>query len=335
MRYKNIFIVAVIVLVVASAGFLLAKNNGIEIGRGNMTELEGMSWSSSDLSGEKCEKAKTRPVAVMISGDVETRPLSGIGEADLVFEMPVMDNGVTRLMAVFQCRQPSEIGSVRSARTDFIPWVQGLGAVYAHWGGERDALKKLNSGIVDNIDAMKYDGIYYYRKTKQRPPHNGFTSFDLVNQANIKLGYNLEKSIVAYQHEESEKRKAKSEKQDLEIAEPPSIYEGDFAVQWKYQPASNTYRRWRGGKEEIDLNTSKQVETSNVVLLKTTWSPVSKDYINVKTIGSGEAVIYKNGEAVNGSWEKRGAADRLTFYDSTGQEIKFVVGKIWIETLIK
>lgn len=333
---------AVVILTVAGAGFLLVQKKGIEIDRRNITELEGMSWPSSDLSGEKCEKAKTRPVAVMMSGDMETRPLSGIGEADLVFEMPVVDNGVTRLMAVFQCHQPTEIGSVRSARTDFIPWVQGLGAIYAHWGGESDALKKLNSGIVDNIDAMKYEGIYYYRKAKLRPPHNGFTGFSLIDQANVKLGYNLEKSVVAYQHEQPTTNNPEPRQvgygagqQPTTQIEPPQIYEGNFAVQWKYQPAGHSYLRWRGEKAEIDLNTSKQVEASNIVLLKTTWSPVSKDYINVKTIGSGEATVYKNGGTISGTWEKRGATDRLVFYDSAGQEIKFAVGKIWIETLIK
>lgn len=326
-KTKIIFTTVVVVLVI-SAGFGLAKKNGLEIGRGSI-ELEGMNLPQSDLSGEKCENAKSRPVAVMLSSDPEARPLSGLGEADLVFEMPVTDGGVTRMMAVFQCNHPQEIGSIRSARSDFIPWAQGLGAVYAHWGGEHNALENLNAGIANNIDGLKYEGIYYFRKNTARPPHNGFTSFDLINQANAKLGYSLKKSTVTYQHD-------KGDASSLETSVDPSmIYEGNFAVQWKYHPATNTYLRWRGGKMEIDHNTSKQVEVSNVVLLKTAWSPISKDYINVKTVGTGEAVIYKNGEMINGSWEKKLATDRLVFYDQNHQEIKFTTGKIWIETLVK
>ena len=320
-RKIKIFIIAMSALVLSAAGLVFGTRDNVEIGG----ELAGMSWPESDLSGEKCQNSKTRPVAIMLSSDPETRPLSGIGEADLIFEMPVTDSGVTRMMAVFQCDLPSEIGSIRSAREDFIPWVQGLRAVYAHWGGERNALSQLNGGIVDNVDALKYEGTYYYRKNTAHPPHNGFTSSELLAQANSKLGYNLEKSATSYKHE-----KGKSSG----MTEPPSLYEGNFSVQWRYQPESNTYRRWRGGKEEIDRNTSKQVEASNVVLLRTTWSPISKDYINVKTVGSGEAVIYKNGEIINGTWEKRGLTDRLVFYDQNHQEIKFTVGAIWIETLI-
>ncbi len=117
--------------------------------------------------------------------------------------------------------------------------------------------------------------------------------------------------------------------------EPPSIYEGNFMIQWKYQPASNTYQRWRGGLEEIDRNNSKPVKVGNVVFLKTSWSPISKDYINVKTVGSGEVVVYQNGRAVSGTWEKRRTTDRLVFYDQNHREIKFTIGPIWIETLIK
>src|SRR3989344_2427674 len=126
MNHKSkIFIVVMVALVLSATVIVFGTRNNIEIGG----ELSGMSLPESDLSGERCQNAKRRPIAVMLSSDPETRPLSGIGAADLVFEMPVTDGGVTRMMTVFQCEQPKEIGSIRSARSDFIPWVHGLGAV--------------------------------------------------------------------------------------------------------------------------------------------------------------------------------------------------------------
>ena len=65
--------------------------------------------------------------------DPEARPLSGIGQADVIIEMPVTPNSVTRFMAVYQCQTPKEIGSVRSAREDFIPLAAGFNTIYAHW----------------------------------------------------------------------------------------------------------------------------------------------------------------------------------------------------------
>ena len=69
----------------------------------------------------------------MMASDSEALPF-GIGQADMVFEMPVTESGVTRMMAVFQCTHPSEFGSIRSARED-LPYVLGLDVIYMHWEG--------------------------------------------------------------------------------------------------------------------------------------------------------------------------------------------------------
>ena len=86
----------------------------------------------SSIAGLNCETAQRRPVAVMLASDPEARPLSGIGQADVVVEMPVTPNGVTRYMAIYQCQTPKEIGSVRSAREDFVPLAAGFSIIYAH-----------------------------------------------------------------------------------------------------------------------------------------------------------------------------------------------------------
>lgn len=324
---KKYFLMGGALVVAAGMGwFLFVGSNEVSIEKGQV-DLARMSLPPSDLSGERCEHAKIRPVAVMMAGDSETRPLSGIAEADLVWEMPVTDGGVTRMMAVFQCQEPTEIGSVRSSRLDFIPLAQGLGAVYAHWGGEKEALKQLNRGIIANLDGLRYDGqdTVYYRKKGLKPPHNGFTSYNRLEEEVVKKGLNLPGSTVIYPHEEGK---------SLGRQSPPEIYAKEFAVSWKYQAETNNYRRWRGGELEMDLNLNRPVEAKNVVIIKTTWSPIDKDYIRVKTIGFGETVIYKNGQAINGTWEKKGAKEKLFFFDENKQEIKFVPGPIWIEITI-
>ncbi|HEY4484189.1 MAG TPA: DUF3048 domain-containing protein [Candidatus Paceibacterota bacterium] len=320
----KIITIGFLIIAAVAGWFLFFSDNKIEVKRGEAI-LEGMNFPESDLAGIKCEKAKNRPLAVMLSSDPETRPLSGIGEAELVFEMPVTDGGVTRMMAVFQCNWPKEIGSIRSSRSDFIPLVQGLGAIYAHWGGEKEALSELNSGAVDNIDAMKYDGTIFYRKKEAKPPHNGFTSAELLNKAIAELGYGLGKSLSSYPHQNSK---------SSGNVQPPKIYKNEFQISWEYNSNNNTYRRKRGGKDETDKNTSQQVETENIVIMKTTWSPISKDYIRVKTVGSGEAIFYQNGQETKGSWKKGSVKEKLYFYDDTGKEIKFTPGTTWVEITI-
>src|SRR3989344_32947 len=166
-----------------------------------LNPLKDTSGPKSSIAGLECANAGRRPVAVMIAGDPETRPLSGLGQADMVFEMPVTPNGITRFMAVFQCEEPKEIGSIRSAREDFIPLAASLGAILAHWGGEKEALGKLDSGIINNIDAMKYEGTVFYRKNSRPRPHNGFTDTKLLLEKANALGYGLLNDFEGYLHE--------------------------------------------------------------------------------------------------------------------------------------
>lgn len=285
----------------------------------------------SPISGIICENAARRPISIMMAADPETRPLSGINEADMVFEMPVTPNGITRFMAVFQCNEPAEIGSIRSARNDFIPLAYGLGSVYAHWGGEKETLEKLENHIMDNINAMKYEGTVFYRKKGVPMPHNGFTDIGKIIDQAGKLGYSLENTFSGYLHEAKELKKNLSNLADEINIEYPRPYD----VRWDYDEQKDEYRRYRGRQPEMDRNTNEQVSARVIAVIKTTSKYLSKDYISVATEGNGEAVIYQGGVSFSARWQKDPSApdSKLYFYDNEGDEIKFLPGKIWVEVV--
>lgn len=282
----------------------------------------------SSISGIPCENYNRRPLAVMLSSDSETRPLSGISMADIVFEMPVTPGGVTRTMALYQCEEPEEIGSIRSAREDFIPLAAGLDSILVHWGGEKEALKKLNNRIIDNIDAMVYEKSYFLRKKSIPQPHNGFTDLKRLMQGVNDLKYAADHRFTGYLHSDK--------------AIPKNIvnffdnifidYPHPFNVRWDYDKKSSTYKRSRGEKPEIDRNNGKQVVTSVIAVIRTGSKPLSKDYLSVTVTGGGSAAIFQNGTKINGTWQRgAGLADKLFFYDNEGKEIEFTPGKIWVE----
>ncbi|MBI2062404.1 MAG: DUF3048 domain-containing protein [Candidatus Yanofskybacteria bacterium] len=297
-------------------------NNGI-----NITNKDDMPKSS--ITGLDCSNADVRPVAVMLASDPEARPLSGISQADMVFEMPVDPTGITRYMAIFQCEKPKEIGSVRSARNDFIPLAAGMGTIYAHWGGEHGALVKLDNRIVDNVDAMKYEGEVFYRKAGIRPPHNGFTNMDLLTKKAQDLGYDFKNNFSGYPHQEKEPKKNLSNLTDrVNINYPKS-----HAVYWAYDSEANLYSRFRNDGAEIDKNNGQTVKAGVVIVMNTASKFLKEQYISVDVTGSGAANIYQNGMVVNGRWDKNPAQpdSKLYFYDSSGKEIQFAPGKIWVE----
>jgi len=53
------------------------------------------------------------------------------------------------------------------------------------------------------------------------------------------------------------------------------------------------------------------------------------------TIGTGNALVFQNGQVIKATWSKSSRTDRTIFLDPSKKEIEFARGKIWIEALPK
>lgn len=322
----DIFVIAVVVGAGALGVWLLSwLLGGASIVVTN-NPAPGTSGVASALSGLPCETASRRPVAVMLASDPEARPLSGLGLADMVFEMPVTPNGITRMMALYQCRLPDEIGSVRSARSDFIPLAQGADAILVHWGGEKEALDKLNGGIMDNVDGMKYEGTTFYRKDGVPAPHDGFTTFELIDKRSVLLDYRATTSLDGYTRVTTQPgRNIGSLSGTAGIDWPQGM-----DVEFTYDAATNTYARSRGGTPEVDVLTGEQVRASVVVIVQTEITSVRDQYLGIRTVGEGVATIWQNGQRSSALWKKENATAMLQLTDSRGNQIPLERGTIWV-----
>lgn len=110
----------------------------------------------------------------------------------------------------------------------------------------------------------------------------------------------------------------------------------DYDVAWKYDAATNSYKRSNGGKPAIDWEFDKpQLTAKNVVIMfAKEKGPVDKElHMYYEVIGKGNAMIFQNGEVIEGTWSKASQLDREVFYDKNGKEINFVRGQIWIEII--
>ena len=295
------------------------------------SELENQIDSDkvSPLSGLACQNYQRRPMAVVLAEDPVARPLTGLSQADLVFEMPVITNSITRMIAVYVCHSPEEIGSLRSARHDFIPLMMGLDAILAHWGGSHFALDELNAGVMDNIDAMKNPYNAFYQKKGIPQPHNGFTSMErLINSAK-KLGYRLENKFEGYPHSQSAKNSQEKTSRILRIG-----YSYPYNVSYQYEPTTNSYLRYRTNLKEIDKSNNQQIEAKNIVVMRAFSRQIQgPDYNDLDIEGKGECQVYQNGQVIPCTWwkSKSNPASKLYFLDEDNQEIPFVPGQTWIE----
>jgi hypothetical protein len=109
----------------------------------------------------------------------------------------------------------------------------------------------------------------------------------------------------------------------------------DYDVSWKYDVVNNAYLRSTGGKAHMDLENNQQLTAKNVVVIYATEKgPVDKNmHMYYKVTGTGKALVFQNGEAIEAKWQKTTRESRMILTDSKGKEISFVAGKIWFEIL--
>lgn len=298
----------------------------------------------SPLSGLKCdppENKDRRPIGVMLAADTSVRPLSGIGEADMVFEMPVITASITRLMGVFVCNSPDEIGSIRSARHDYITLAKGLDAMLAHWGGSHFALDMLkNKDTVPDLDALRNEGGAFFRKAGIPAPDNGFASYSGLMSTAKELGYRTENHFEGYPHRQAGSLSERGEGGHLTVGFP-----GSFRVEYTYDPETNSYLREWGGKTDTDRNTGKQLAPKNVVVIFATSRQIEGQYNDVDIEGEGEMHAYIEGHEFTGTWEKKKGncvignelvcvnSAKLKFIKEDGSELEFIPGQVWVEVL--
>ncbi len=110
----------------------------------------------------------------------------------------------------------------------------------------------------------------------------------------------------------------------------------DYDVVWEYDGTNNIYKRFNGGQPFTDWYFDKeQVTASNVVIqfVKEEGEVDKEGHMFYTTVGTGKAIIFQNGEVIEGEWVKKTQFDRTRFFDSDGSEVEFVRGSIWIEAL--
>ncbi len=298
----------------------------------------------SPLSGKECENHDKRPFAVMMAADTNARPLSGISKAEVVIEMPVLTGSVTRLMGVFVCNTPGEVGSIRSARHDFISWARSFNAVFLHWGGSQMAKEELKTGKKfdgrqigkhPHIDATQNQAPYF-RKSHVPRPHNGFASISKAIDTAQDMG--IQTGSVDYRGFNFLSEKEIEERQKEVSGSVHVGFAGKYKVRWSYNPDTNRYSRYWGGTLATDRSTGQPVTTKNIIVFKAKSDNIQDDngttYNTLDMYGTGDAWVYKNGREIKATWEKKN--ERRSFVirkRDQEEEIQLTPGSTFIQVI--
>jgi hypothetical protein len=310
---------------------------------------------------------KRRPAAVMIENHPEARPQSGLSNADVVFEA-LAEGGVTRFMGIFYCgaqNKDIKLAPVRSARTYFVDWASGFNRpLYVHVGGANlpgpsnalGQLKEYGWHLNNDIDAMSTSYPTFVRDYSRLGADKQLDTEHTMVSSTEKLWTLAEKRKWTGTSPATTIGKKTTpsaswasgftpwEFADGAAAGSPTAkkisYEfwdgfSEYAVRWEYDAASNSYKRFLANQPHTDLNTNEQIAVKNAVVIFTEEKgPINENkHMLYKTTGTGDAVIFQNGQEVKAKWSKKDREAPLLFTDTKGKAITFVRGPIWISNV--
>ncbi len=323
--------------------------------------LNGLSYTAT----EKSLWDKRRPLVIMIENHDQARPQSGLSSADVVYES-VAEGAITRFMAVFYCDIASvdlSVGPVRSARTYFLDWASEYGKypLYTHVGGANTPNK------ANALGQIKDYGWYGGNDLSQfgLSIHECWRDDSILKTANhvttVPTEHTMQCSTEALYKVAAARGftdvtpKGDSWTKfftpwkfgttpDSGPGKPATVVDFDFwkdyaayHVKWTFDSSTKTYKRENGGNPQIDWNNKKQLETGTVIVqYETEVGPIDEEkHMLYGTIGSGNALIFSQGQAFQATWSKKDRLSRTLFKDAKGKDFQFVPGKIWIENLAK
>ena len=110
-------------------------------------------------------------------------------------------------------------------------------------------------------------------------------------------------------------------------------FSGDYAVEYKYDRDTNDYLRFNPtGVPHMDGLDDTQLRPKNVIVQHIPKEEVTDDKgrLRLDVTGEGKAEIFRNGEAIEGTWQKTDRTARTVFYDENGEEVELTRGQVWI-----
>lgn len=284
------------------------------------------------LNGEMVavETTERKPVAVVIDNQPDARPQAGLTEADIVYET-LAEGGITRFLALYQTKAARNVGPIRSARIYFNELAEEWGALYAHVGGNSDALDALKQstyGQIANADQFFFDP-YFHRINTRKAPHNVYTSIDTLYELGHHEQWDLKTApIPDWKYAPRPVQTTLSQSISIPFSTP------EYAVLYTYSPKENLYLRSVAGKTTLDANTGTAVKANNIIIQFASSHPTKTDTIGSLSFNldaGGKAIVISGGIATKGTWEK--VNGHTKFIDAAGKEVELNPGQTWIEII--
>lgn len=260
-------------------------------------------------------------LGVIVENLPAARPLSGLSQADMVFEAPA-EGGITRFLALFWHGGVQQIGPVRSTRIYFDQLAQAYDIPFAHAGGNVDALHAIGPLGIQNLDQIYGSGPYFWRSSSRVAPHNLYTSTTLLMQGVHAKGYHLAPIPRLPQGHLNQGPSAGRLSVGFSSVE---------SVTWVYQ--GGFYTREEGTSPESTL-AGHAIRARAVLVLVTPTSPDPDPYtpysIKLQMTGTGSGWAAADGHVIPIVWH-RAAGQPFQFFTQSNRPLQLPGNPLWLE----
>lgn len=262
---------------------------------------------------------KERPiVAVMIENHQQARPHhAGLGKALWIQEF-IVEGGISRFAALFDLADlPPIAGPVRSLRPYFIESVSPMTSLLLFAGGSPEAL----------LNVQQVKGLYYInglgypqhfdRNRTIAAPHNLFITSDNIKD----LAGEVTMRSVAWPPYKTGRVRSQTGATVINL----NFFGRNHNVEYTY--ASGEYVRQNG-------DVVSDASPENVLVLESPILGVGEvGRLTIDMTGRGDALLFRSGKVVEGTWKKTATTEPFVFTDKAGEPLVFAKGQTWMTVL--
>ncbi|HPF82963.1 MAG TPA: DUF3048 domain-containing protein [Bacilli bacterium] len=277
--------------------------------------------------------SKSRPYAVVINNyPSAVKVQTGLSDAYLVYEMPV-EGGMSRSLAFYKDKNTTKIGTIRSARHNFLDYVMENDAIFAHFGWSIYAQEQIPQLGINNIDGNSSDPKPFWRENPEKlaTEHTAYGSLIKIQERAKEKGYRLtsdDKTLLNYKAKEVDLSKEIGVMTANNVTIP---YSGSYKVKFTYSPTEKKYYRYVNGKAHTDYFTKAHYSAKNIIvtLIGVGYAP-NGYYLDLKNVGTGNGYYITDGKAVPITWTKSSRSAKTVYKYKNGSEINVNDGNTYI-----
>jgi hypothetical protein len=263
-------------------------------------------------------------VLVKIENSPQARPQSGLDLADVVYEA-VAEGGITRFAAVYQSVDPGRVGPVRSVRPQDADIAGPLHGLAAFAGGLSAFVAPLDAVAQDLSVTVLGERAPYLRTTDRRAPHNLYVEVAGLWARADADHRDPPQPLFTYGALDPSATPAAA----LTVTMSPSA-----VVRWTWD--GTAWRRSQNGAP-FSVTGAGRIGPADVLVqvvrtrATTFVDPAGTVVPASELIGTGQAMLLRDGHVLRGTWSKPDRTTATAFLTPAGTAMALRPGRTWVE----